>query len=156
LNDALYPGSLDEEEESGFRLPQEDEKYQSYLQMAERKETLVYNHGSKDRLNQLVHEKLEHAVHNRKWTEAGDLQPDVDELTAHAKEARARVDQVMHILKESNFCLNMSENAKDWKSCAFGKIFTVHVDKSFISIGNPLKKEVKDDEERKKSLNKKW
>jgi hypothetical protein len=29
----------------------EHEKYQSYLQMAERKETLVYNHGSEDRLH---------------------------------------------------------------------------------------------------------
>jgi DNA polymerase II small subunit/DNA polymerase delta subunit B len=120
--------------------------------LAERKEALVYNHGSEDRLNQLVHEKLDHAVQNRKWTEAEDLQPDAYDLTAHVKETRARVDQAMNTLKEStNCCLNMSDNAKDWKSCAIWegiysacrKILHVHLES--------LKKEVKDDEERKRS-----
>jgi 6-pyruvoyl-tetrahydropterin synthase len=40
----------------------------------ERTETRVYNHhDSEDRLNQQVHEKLDHAVHNRKWREAERL-----------------------------------------------------------------------------------
>jgi hypothetical protein len=65
--------------------------------MAVRKETLVYNHDIEDRLNRL-HEKLDHAVQNRKWKEAQELQPDVDFLTAHVKETLA------NILKESNLC----------------------------------------------------
>jgi hypothetical protein len=81
----------------------EHEKYQSYIQMVERKETLVYNHGSEDRLNQL-HEKLDHAVQHRKWKEVQERQSDVDFLPAHVKETRVRVDQAMNILKESNLC----------------------------------------------------
>jgi hypothetical protein len=122
--------------------------------MAERKDTLVYNHGSEDRLNQL-HEKLDHTVQNRKWTAAEDLQPDVEDLTTHVKETRARGDQAMNILKESNFCLKMSENAKDWKSCAIWEdIYSVCRQILYFHLKS-LKKEVKDYKERKKSLNKK-
>jgi hypothetical protein len=98
---------------------------------------------------------LDHAVQNRKWKEAQELQPDVDFLITHVKETRARLDQVMNVHKESNLCLNMSENAKDWKSCAIWEdIYCACRQILYIHLES-LKKEVKDDEARKNFLNKK-
>jgi hypothetical protein len=62
----------------------------------------------------------------------------------------------MTVLKESNLCRNMSENAKDWKSCAISwEAIYVACRKILYFHLESLKKEVKDDEERKKSLNNK-
>jgi hypothetical protein len=84
-------------------LNPEDEKYQMYIQMAEREDTLGYDRDTEYRLKLLSAELLD-AAQNHKWSEAEVLQLDVDELTAHVKETYTRVDEAMNILKESNLC----------------------------------------------------
>jgi hypothetical protein len=124
-----------------------------YIQMAEREDTLGYDCDTEYRLKLLSAELLD-AAQNHKWSEAEVLQLDVAELTAHVKETLTRVDEAMNILKESNLCLNMSEKARDWKSCASWEAIYIACRQILHDHLEYLKKEIQDGEEREQSLSK--